>query len=47
MSAADAEEFQHRLPEARIVAMDATHNVQETAPRDLALLVGSATAAGI
>ncbi|MPT15075.1 MAG: alpha/beta hydrolase [Microbacterium sp.] len=47
VSAADAEEFQHRLPEARIVAMDATHNVQETAPRDLALLVGSATAAGI
>ncbi|WP_394278563.1 alpha/beta fold hydrolase, partial [Microbacterium sp.] len=46
VSAADAEEFQRRLPEARVVAMDATHNVQETAPRDLALLVGSATAAG-
>ncbi|MEV4774392.1 alpha/beta fold hydrolase [Microbacterium sp. LWH12-1.2] len=33
---ADAEEFQRRLPEARVTAIDATHNVQETGPVELA-----------
>lgn len=32
VSASDAETFQQRLPQARIVVMEATHNVQETAP---------------
>lgn len=47
VSAADAEQFQQRLPDARVVVLDATHNVQETAPRDLAALVASAVTAGI
>lgn len=43
---ADAEEFQRRLPEARVTAIDATHNVQETGPVELAALIrASLTAA--
>lgn len=47
VSAADAEQFRRRLPDARVVVMDATHNVQETAPRDLAGLIATAATAGI
>ena len=48
VSEADAEELARRLPEARIVAIDATHNVQETAPAQLAALIASAVpAAGL
>ncbi|MBO9625451.1 MAG: alpha/beta hydrolase [Microbacterium sp.] len=36
---ADAAEFATRVPGSRVVAVDATHNVQETAPRVLADLV--------
>lgn len=45
VSEADAEELAGRLPEARIVAIDATHNVQETAPAQLAALIASAVPA--
>ncbi|MGN7948185.1 alpha/beta fold hydrolase [Microbacterium sp. 22215] len=41
VSAADAEDFARRLPEARVVAITATHNVQETAPAELAALIAS------
>lgn len=44
VTAPDAEEFARRLPEARIVVLDATHNVQETAPVALAELIASAGA---
>ncbi|MFJ4173947.1 alpha/beta fold hydrolase [Microbacterium sp. NPDC089696] len=44
VSAADAEEFARRLPDARVVVLDATHNVQETAPAPLADLIASAEA---
>lgn len=44
VSATDAAEFQRRVPAARVVAIDATHNVQETAPRELAALVASSPA---
>lgn len=43
VSEADAEEFRRRIPQARVVALDATHNVQETAPTALADLVGTLT----
>lgn len=39
VSEVDAEQFQHRLPDAVVVTIDATHNVQETAPRELAALI--------
>ncbi|GAB3600861.1 alpha/beta fold hydrolase [Microbacterium tumbae] len=39
VSAADAADYARRLPAARIVEIDATHNVQETAPATLADLV--------
>ncbi|MGO2747084.1 alpha/beta fold hydrolase [Microbacterium sp.] len=39
VSEANADEFQTRLPHAQVVAMDATHNVQETAPGQLAQLI--------
>lgn len=42
VSEADAAEFQRRVPTARVVALDATHNVQETAPVEFAALVSSA-----
>ena len=41
---ADALDFQRRLPRARVRAVDATHNVQETAPDVLAALVRDALA---
>lgn len=44
VSESDADEFQRRVPGARVVALDATHNVQETAPAALASLVASALA---
>ncbi|WP_141872416.1 alpha/beta fold hydrolase [Microbacterium saperdae] len=44
VSAADAEDLQHRLPEAQVVVIDATHNVQETAPQELAALIVSSSA---
>lgn len=42
VSEADAADFQKRLPSARVVVIDATHNVQETAPRELVGLIASA-----
>lgn len=39
VSETDGEELQRRIPAARVVALDATHNVQETAPRELADLI--------
>ncbi|MFJ4224728.1 alpha/beta fold hydrolase [Microbacterium sp. NPDC089695] len=42
VSAADAEEFARRLPDARVLALDATHNVQETAPGALAEIISAA-----
>jgi len=39
VSEADAEAFGSRLPDARVLSTDATHNVQETAPRELAALI--------
>lgn len=44
---ADADELRRRLPRARIVTLDATHNVQETAPRELASLITSAAASAL
>ncbi len=43
VSAADAEDFTRRVPSARIVEIDASHNVQETAPRELATLLRNAS----
>lgn len=40
----DAADFAARLPTARVVVIDATHNVQETAPRELADLIASSPA---
>lgn len=45
VSEADAAEFQRRIPAAQLVVLDATHNVQETAPAALAALIGSAAPA--
>ena len=39
VSATDAAEFLERVPAARLVVLDATHNVQETAPVALAALI--------
>jgi pimeloyl-ACP methyl ester carboxylesterase len=39
---ADAEEFHRRLPAAHVQELDASHNVQETAPRQLAALLAGA-----
>ncbi len=47
VSESDAAEFQRRLPEAHVVVLDATHNVQETAPVALAALLASTPARGI
>ncbi|WP_217183502.1 alpha/beta fold hydrolase [Streptomyces sp. AC495_CC817] len=41
VSEEDAAEFGRRVPGARIVTIDASHNVQETAPRELAALVSA------
>lgn len=43
VSETDAAEFQQRVPGARLVVLDATHNVQETAPIALASLIESAS----
>ncbi|MBO0980566.1 alpha/beta fold hydrolase [Microbacterium sp. SD291] len=45
VSEADAEELGRRVSGARLVAIDATHNVQETAPTGLASLIASAVPA--
>lgn len=42
VSADDAEELERRIPSARVVVLDATHNVQETAPGELAALLTAA-----
>lgn len=42
VSAEDAQEFARRLPDADVVSIDATHNVQETAPVQLAALITTA-----
>ncbi|KDA04790.1 hydrolase [Microbacterium sp. CH12i] len=39
VSEADAEELQNRVPTAHVIDMNATHNVQETAPGELAELI--------
>jgi pimeloyl-ACP methyl ester carboxylesterase len=41
VSDADAAEFQRRVPPARVITIDATHNVQETAPTELAALISA------
>jgi pimeloyl-ACP methyl ester carboxylesterase len=41
VSETDAAEFLQRLPDSRVEAIDATHNVQETAPRELAALIAT------
>lgn len=45
VSESDAAELQRRVPSAHLVVLDATHNVQETAPVALASLIESASAA--
>ncbi|MFS0852435.1 alpha/beta fold hydrolase [Microbacterium sp. 179-I 3D4 NHS] len=44
VSEADAADFARRVPAARVAVFDATHNVQETAPVELAAFIGSASA---
>ena len=39
VSEADADEFARRIPHASVITVDASHNVQETAPRELAALI--------
>lgn len=39
VSEADADEFTRRLPHASVITVNASHNVQETAPRELAALI--------
>lgn len=39
VTAADAQEFAERLPHSRVTAVQATHNVQETAPGELAAMI--------
>ena len=45
VSEADAAEFTRRVPSSRTVVLDATHNVQETAPAELAALVSASVSA--
>ncbi|PRA83055.1 alpha/beta fold hydrolase [Microbacterium sp. MYb66] len=45
VSETDADELQRRVPAARLVVLDATHNVQETAPVPLAALIDSTSPA--
>lgn len=42
VSEADGEELRRRVPTAHVIAVDATHNVQETAPAALAELIRAA-----
>ncbi len=44
VSEEDAAEFSRRLPLARVVSLAATHNVQESAPSELAALIASTAA---
>jgi len=44
VSEADAADLQRRVPNARVVVFDATHNVQETAPVELAAFVAASSA---
>ncbi|MDQ0647856.1 pimeloyl-ACP methyl ester carboxylesterase [Microbacterium natoriense] len=41
VSEADADEFLRRVPAARAITVNATHNVQETAPAELAAVVSA------
>lgn len=43
VSESDADEMQRRLPRTHVVVMEATHNVQETAPAALAALIRERT----
>jgi pimeloyl-ACP methyl ester carboxylesterase len=45
VSEKDADDFRSRIPSARVVTIDATHNVQETAPVALAALIRDAVPA--
>ncbi|WP_337007100.1 MULTISPECIES: alpha/beta fold hydrolase [unclassified Microbacterium] len=45
VSEADAAAFQQRVPTAQLVVLEATHNVQETAPVALATLIDTASPA--
>jgi pimeloyl-ACP methyl ester carboxylesterase len=42
VSEADGDELLRHIPTARVIAMNASHNVQETAPRELADLIRAA-----
>ncbi|MFF7292151.1 alpha/beta fold hydrolase [Microbacterium sp. NPDC008134] len=44
VSETDADELQRRVPNARVAVFEATHNVQETAPVELAEFVAAASA---
>ncbi|MFK4760572.1 alpha/beta fold hydrolase [Microbacterium sp. ZW T5_45] len=41
VSEQDAADLQRRIPAARLITVDATHNVQETAPAELAALIAA------
>lgn len=45
VSESDADEFTRRVPHARVVKIEASHNVQETAPGELAELIRAAAPA--
>lgn len=45
VSPEDAQEFARRLPDSDVVSIDATHNVQETAPVQLAAVIATAASA--
>ncbi len=45
VSVDDAQDFAARLPHAEVLSLDATHNVQETAPVQLAALISRAASA--
>lgn len=47
VTAADAQEFADRLPAAHVIAVQATHNVQETAPVELAALISAHLSRGM
>ncbi|MDQ0645131.1 alpha/beta fold hydrolase [Microbacterium murale] len=42
VSETDGDELRRRVPTARVIALEATHNVQETAPAELAELIRAA-----
>ncbi|NKF34781.1 alpha/beta hydrolase, partial [Pseudomonas sp. BGM005] len=45
VTADDAKEFARRLPHADVISVDATHNVQETAPVELSALIAASASA--